>query len=108
MVGLIPLRSKTPKEPSGSYQSLCFCWTLAEKSGKMCFTSFSSMPAAAAFAELVQQLAQFTADAKSGKALLPFCIQFHWAADQVETLYSDLLRQREISNFISRFEYDYE
>jgi len=38
---------------------------------------------------------------------LPFCIQFHWAADQVETFYSDLLRQRDISNFISRFEYDY-
>lgn len=58
------------------------------------------------FHQLVQQLAQLTADAKSGKEL-PFCIQFHWAADQVETFYSDLLRQRDISNFISRFEYDY-
>lgn len=58
------------------------------------------------FHQLVQQLAQLTADAKSGKEL-PFCIQFHWAADQVETLHSDLLRQRDISNFISRFEYDY-
>jgi hypothetical protein len=58
------------------------------------------------FRQLIQQLAQLTADAKSGKEL-PFCIQFHWAADRVETLYSNLQRQRDISNFISRFEYDY-
>jgi len=58
------------------------------------------------FHQLVQRLAQLTADVKSGKEL-PFCIQFHWTADKVETLHSKLLRQRDISNLISRFEYDY-
>ncbi|KAK3363770.1 hypothetical protein B0T25DRAFT_53639 [Lasiosphaeria hispida] len=57
------------------------------------------------FHQLVQQLAQLIADAKSGKEL-PFCIQFHWTADKVESLHSKLLRQRDISNLISRFEYD--
>jgi len=59
------------------------------------------------FNQLVQQLAQLTADSTKYSEGLPFQVSFHWAADQVEALHTGLMQQRDISDFITRFEFDY-